>query len=388
MNKETICIGGTGIAGMAAALGLTKAGLDVVLIGPRLTPESDPGDIYHPRVYAISPSSQQFLEALGVWKLMNQHRVTPVEGMEVFGDGDGVVNLHAWQAAQPALAWIVESGEMERALLQALHVFGVRWYTEKLEQIEHRTVITDTGRRLPFDLLIGADGARSRVREAARIRHWCEPYGDTGVVVHLNSELAHQNIALQWFTGDSILALLPLPDVAQGHQVSMVWSMPAAQAAELLDLPDDQRKPVLEARLQAVTGGRLGRLQPLTPMFGFPLTLEKSDMVAPGIALVGDAAHRVHPLAGQGLNLGLGDVDDLISVLTQKEVYRDAGDPRVLHRYRRRRAEPIMAMRTATDGLHKLFAVQAAPVVWARNVGMRVVDHFPLIKRLLISKAR
>lgn len=388
MTHEKFCICGTGIAGMALALGLTKAGQDVVLLGPRATPDPQPGDTYHPRVYAISPSSQRFLDRLGVWKLMNPDRVTPVEAMEIYGDGDGAVNLHAWQAAQPTLAWIVESGEMERALLQAIHVFGITWHTEKFQRIDHGTVITDTGRALPFDVLVGADGARSAVREAARIRHWCVPYGDTGVVVHLDSEFAHQNVALQWFTGDSILALLPLPDTAQGHQVSMVWSMPADQAAALLDLPEDERDRQLEIRLQAVTGGRLGRLQRRTPLFGFPLTLEKSDMVAPGVALVGDAAHRVHPLAGQGLNLGLGDVEELMSVLTRKEAFRRAGDLRVLHRYRRARAEPIFAMRAATDGLHKLFATRAAPVVWARNTGMRCVDRLPFIKRLLINNAR
>ena len=388
MTKETICICGTGIAGLATALGLTKAGHDVFLLGPRLSPDPEPGDTYHPRVYAISPSSQQFLERLGVWKLMNPKRVTTVEAMEVYGDGDGAVHLHAWQTAQPALAWIVESGEIERALLQAIHVFGIAWHTEKFQRLEHQTVFTDTGRAIPFDLLVGADGARSAVRDAARIRHSCRPYGDTGVVVHLNSERPHQNVALQWFTGDSILALLPLPDTAQAHQMSMVWSMPAQQAAGLLDMPDSQRDDALMVRLQAITGGRLGRLQRRTPMFGFPLTLENSDMVAPGVVLVGDAAHRVHPLAGQGLNLGLGDIQELISVLTHKETYRGVADPRVLQRYRRARAEPILAMRAATDGLHTLFAIRAAPVVWARNLGMRWVNRVPFIKRALISGAR
>lgn len=388
MTNDMICICGSGIAGMAAALGLTKAGYDVSLIGPRIVPEPDPGDVYHPRVYAISPSSQQFLERLGVWKLMDTHRVTPVEAMDVYGDADGAVSLHAWQAAQPTLAWIVESGEIERALLQAIHVFGIRWHTEKFQQLEGQVVVTDAGRKIPSDLLVGADGARSVVRDAARIRHNCEPYGDTGVVVHLASELPHQNVALQWFTGDSILALLPLPDTSGGHQVSMVWSMPSEQASELLDMPEAQRNSALELRLQAATGGRLGRLCPHSPMFGFPLTLEKSDMVAPHVALVGDAAHRVHPLAGQGLNLGLGDVEELIGVLAKKEPFRRAGDLRVLHRYRRARAEPIFEMRAATHGLHTLFAIQAAPVAWARNLGMRCVDQIPMLKRLLIHKAR
>lgn len=388
MTKETICVCGTGIAGMATALGLTKAGYNAVLVGPRVVPAAEPQDTYHPRVYAISISSQQFLERLGIWALMDQSRITPVEAMEVYGDGDGAVHLHAWQAARPTLTWIVESGEMERALLQAINVFGVPWHPEKFQRLEARTMYTDSGRAVPFDALVGADGARSAVRDAVRIRHSCTPYGDTGVVVHLNCELGHQNIALQWFTGDSVLALLPMPDTAEGHQVSMVWSMPAADATSLLAMPDKERDAALAVRLQAVTSGRLGKLRVRSPMFGFPLTLEKSDMVAPHVALVGDAAHRVHPLAGQGLNLGLGDVKELISVLTDKEPYRSAGDLRVLHRYRRARAEPILAMRLATDGLHKLFSVQATPVVWARNLGMQCVDRVPLIKRLLISKAQ
>ncbi len=388
MRKDAICVCGTGIAGMATALGLTRAGFEPVLLGPPARPDPNPGDTYHPRVYAISPSSQQFLEQLGVWKLMDQARITPVEGMDVYGDGDGEVHLHAWQAAQPTLAWIVESGEMERALLQAIRVFGIRWYTEKFERLDAQTVVTDTGRQISFDLLIGADGARSAVREAARIRHWCEPYGDSGVVAHFTCAQPHQNIALQWFTGDSVLALLPMPDTADGHQVSMVWSMPSDQASALMGMSDEQRDQTLDVRFRAVTKGRLGALTRRSPAFSFPLTLEKSDMVAPGVALVSDAAHRVHPLAGQGLNLGLGDVETLIRVLSAKEAHRGVGDIRVLQRYRRARAEPIFQMRAATDGLHKLFATQAAPVVWARNVGMRVIDHLPFAKRLLISKAR
>lgn len=387
MTKETICVCGTGIVGLATALGLSKAGHDVVLLGPHSEPDPRPGDTYHPRVYAISPSSQRFFAQLGVWKLMDHTRITAIETMEVYGDGGGAVHLHAWHAAQPALAWIIESGEMERALLQAVHVFGIRWYTEKLERVASLSAFTDTGRAIAFDLLIGADGSRSAVRDAARIRHHSKPYGDSGVVVHLDAELPHQNIALQWFTGDSVLALLPLPDTADGHQVSMVWSMPGDQASALLQLPEEQREQALSVRLQAVTAGRLGYLRPRSPMFGFPLTLEKSDMVASHVALVGDAAHRVHPLAGQGLNLGLGDVETLLAILADKEPYRGVGDARVLQRYRRARAESIFAMRTATDGLHRLFSVQAAPVAFARNLGMQCVDRVPFIKRLLISKA-
>lgn len=387
MSKESVLVCGTGIAGLAATLGLTKAGFDVALIGPRNAPAPVAQDVYCPRVYAISAASQAFLAKLGVWSMMDARRLTPVETMEVYGDGGGKLNLHAWQAAQTALAWIVESSEIERVLQQAVQVFGVTWHAEKFQRLESNKVFTDTGRALQADLLVGADGAQSPVRAAAGIQHESKPYGDMGLVVHLDAELPHQNIALQWFTGDSILALLPLPDTADGHQVSMVWSMPEAMAKELMALPEGERNRVLETRLAAASGGRLGRLRVRSPLFGFPLFLEHSGMVAPGVALVSDAAHRVHPLAGQGLNLGLADVAELLHVLSAKEAYRKVGDLRVLHRYRRARAEPIMAMRMATDGLHRLFAAQAAPVVWARNLGMQCVDHLPFIKRFLIGGA-
>src|SRR5690606_11048981 len=307
--------------------------------------------------------------------------------MEVHGDAAGQVTLHAWQATQQTLAWIVESGEMERVLQQAIQVYGLPWWQEKFTALEGRSVHTDDGRKLPFDLLVGADGARSPVRKAAGIFHESRPYGDTGVVAHLDAELPHQNVAVQWFTGDSILALLPMPDTAQGHQVSMVWSVPGNVAAEWMAMDPESRARELERRLAAATGGLLGRLSVRSTPFAFPLFLWCSGMVAPGVALVSDAGHRVHPLAGQGLNLGLGDVRELLRVLVEKESHRSLGDERVLSRYRRARARPILAMSLATDGLHRLFASQATPLVALRNLGMQAVDHLPVIKRFLIGGA-
>lgn len=387
MNKESVLVCGTGIAGLSAALGLAKAGIDVSLLGPRTAAPAPAADVYCPRVYALSASSQAFLSGLGVWGMMDPGRITAVEAMEVYGDASGALHLNAWQTAQAALAWIVESSEMERVLQQAVQVFGVPWHAEKFQRLDSGTVLTESGRKLQPGLLVGADGARSPVREAAGISHHARAYGDMGLVVHLNAELPHQNVALQWFTGDSILALLPLPATSDGHQVSMVWSMPDAMAKELMALPETERNARLESRLSMASGGRLGRLTVRSPLFGFPLHLEKSGMVAPGVALVGDAAHRVHPLAGQGLNLGLADVEDLLRILAAREDYRAVGDLRVLHRYRRARAEAVMAMSAATDGLHRLFAAQAAPVAWARNFGMSCIDRLPFIKQLLIGAA-
>ncbi|NYT22271.1 FAD-dependent monooxygenase [Alcaligenaceae bacterium] len=387
MSKQEILVCGSGIAGLATALGLARNGFNVSLLGPAPAGPVAGGDDYHPRVYAISLASRRFLESLGVWRLMDARRVTAVEAMEVLGDAGGAVNLHAWQATHDTLAWIIESGEMERVLGQAVQVYGLRWWHEQFSHMEGRVACTDSGRRLPFDLLVGADGARSPVRRSAGIFHESRPYGDTGVVVHLDAELPHQNTAIQWFTGDSILALLPLPDTAGGHQVSMVWSMPERAAADFMAMAPQARAEFLENRLSATTGGRLGRLRPRSTPFAFPLFLDRSGMVAPGVALVSDAAHRVHPLAGQGLNLGLGDVQELLRVLVAKESYREVGDERVLNRYRRARAQPLLAMSMATDGLHRLFAARAAPVVALRNLGMQAVDRLPAVKRFLIGGA-
>ena len=387
MKKEEILVCGSGIAGMATALGLARKGFEVGLLGPAPTRPALGVDDYHPRVYAISLASRQLLESLGVWQMMDAARVTPVEAMEVHGDATGVVTLHAWQATEANLAWIVESGEIERVLQQAIQVYGLRWWQEKFSHLEGRTACTEIGRRLPFDLLVGADGAHSPVRTSAGIFHDSRPYGDTGVVAHLQAELPHQNVAVQWFTGDSILALLPMPDTSGGHQVSMVWALPAQTAADFMAMEAEERAAILESRLAAATGGRLGRLTLRSTPFAFPLFLDRSGMVAPGVALVSDAAHRVHPLAGQGLNLGLGDVRDLLRVLTEKEKHRSVGDERVLARYRRARAQPLMAMSVATDGLHRLFASQAAPLVALRNLGMQAVDRLPAVKRFLISGA-
>lgn len=391
-GKETILICGGGLAGMATALGLKKNGFAVEILAPKPSGPKLAAEQYHPRVYALSLDSQQFLQALGVWGLMPAQRLSPVQSMQVYGDASGALTLDAWQIMRAELAWIVESGTMEQALKQALQVFGVVWHEDLFEGFQTQSggrtgVIGASGRFYSADLVVGADGARSKVREQAQIAHDFYAYGDSGIVTHLNAELAHQQIARQWFTGDSILALLPLPDTSQGPQVSMVWSVKQDFADELMARPDDERAQQLEKHLRAISEGCLGRLTVRSPLYAFPLTFERSAMVAPGVALVGDAAHRVHPLAGQGLNLGFGDSQELIRVLTTKPAYQGLGSLTVLERYRRRRAEPIFAMRWVTHGLHQLFGLPWLPAMLARNLGMQVLNQLPWAKRFLIQEA-
>lgn len=382
-----IVICGAGIVGLASALALARRGQRVTVLAPPSAVPAAMSDVYHPRVYAISPASQRFLNELGVWDALPQSRITPVQAMEIHGDADGRVALNAWQAAQPQLAWIVESGEIERVLLQAVRMFGIPWIQTRCVDYRPGAVQTSAGDWINAELFVGADGAASPLRTAAGIPHSSVPYDDTGLVVHLKAERPHHGTAFQWFGDDGVLALLPLPDVAGSPQVSMVWSLRNTQATSLLSMADDEQAARLEQMLGYATHGRLGRLQVRSKLYGFPLTLDQARMTAPGIALAGDAAHRVHPLAGQGLNLGLGDVETLARVVAEREPYRGAGDERVLRRYQRARAESVLAMRVATDGLHRLFGARNAPLAWLRNAGMRWVDAAPLLKRLLIDGA-
>lgn len=386
--KASVVICGAGIVGMASALALARAGCqDVVLLGPAPRVVSTDHDTYHPRVFAISGSSQQFLQAIGIWSLLNMSRVTRVEAMEVRGDQFGALYLRAWQAAQPELSWIIEAGEIERVLSQALKVYGVAWLEDTLVQYQNPTGVTQAGQTLTADLWVAADGADSALRNFAGLAYDNQPYDAVGVVAHLTCEHPHQGVAFQWFRPEGVLALLPMPDTTVGHQVSMVWSLKTAHADVLLGLPPERQASELADSLALATRARLGQLTLKGSLSGFGLHLAQSPMIGQGVALVGDAAHRVHPLAGQGLNLGLGDACALVDVISQREPFLSAGDPLVLRRYRRERAQAILEIRLVTDGLKRLFDVTLPPVPWIRNAGLSLVDRLPLVKRLLIEGA-
>ena len=387
-HNHSVVVCGAGIVGMALALDFARRGVkDVLLLGPAPRVVQTGPDDYHLRVYAISAASQQYLQGLGAWAMIPASRISRVEAMEVRGDAFGAVYLRAWQAARNELNWIVESAQIEHVLSQALRVYGVKWLEDTLVEYDSGVARTASGQSIAAPLWVAADGTASTLRTQAGIRFDEHKYDAVGVVGHLTCEKPHQGVAMQWFQNPGVLALLPLPDTSRGHQVSMVWSIPRAQAQALLDLPHPQQIAMLGEQLHQVSRGRLGRLDLHSEIRGFDLLLASSDMIGKQVALVGDAAHRVHPLAGQGLNLGLGDARALARLVCEREPFFEAGDPTLLRRYRRARAQEVMEMRILTDGLKRLFELDLPGAAWIRNAGLSLVDRMPPIKRLLIAAA-
>lgn len=380
--KTDVAIVGAGLAGLALARALR--GLSVALVAPA-RPAPPAG--LDARVYAITPGNAAFLAGLRVWQALPPERITPVRAMRVFGDdGASVLEFDAYRAGAGELAWIVEDGLLQEALWRALEA------REDLEILcpaqcaglqlgaQGVRVGLEDGRAIEARLVIGADGARSRVRGEAGIAASDAPYAQTAVVANFACAREHRNTALQWFQGGPVLALLPLP----GMQVSMVWSVDEAQAARLLALAP----AALGREVAAASGHALGELELVTAPRAFPLRrLAAARMVAPRVALAGDAAHVIHPLAGQGANLGLQDARELAAVLGGREPQRDPGELGLLRRYERARALDVLAMDATVHGLHRLFGAAAAPVARLRNAGLNLADRLPVLKNLLMHQA-
>lgn len=380
---HAVVVGG-GLVGKTAALALTQSGLRTALVAAPAAPL--PADVaFDSRIYALSSSSQALLERLRVWQALDRSRLGPVFDMRVFGDTHAELHFSAFQASVPQLAWIVESSLIETSLDTALRFQpNLSWFDSRAQgmTVEDAAahVTLASGETLEADLIVGADGAHSWVRAQIGSKATRRDYRQTGVVANFKAEKPHGETAYQWFRDTEIIALLPLP----GDHVSLVWSARTDHADALLALDPAQ----LAAEVETATQNMLGALECVTPAQGFPLALQTVDrLIAPRVALVGDAAHLIHPLAGQGMNLGLRDVAALADVLANKEAFRDLGDPVLLRRYERARREDIQKLVVATDGLQKLFSVPGTFARAVRNTGMALVGAQPLVKRWLVSAA-
>jgi len=356
-----ICIRGGGIVGHTLALLLARDRLRVGLVARAPNAQTPAGpDV---RAYAINAKSQALLASVRCWP--DAQHATAVTDMRVLGDDGGEVNFSALDLAVPALTWIVNVPALEAQLADAVR------FQPQIELLDSPQ---------PATLTVVCEGKASRTREEFGVEFAVSRYPQRAIAARLNCELPHAQTARQWFTSGEILAFLPLQG-EHGHEVGIVWSVRESRAQDLLDACDED----FCAELEQISLGTLGHLSLSSPRGAWPLqSAQASRWVGTSHgqawALAGDAAHNVHPLAGQGLNLGLGDVAELATVLHGREYWRSVSDTRLLRRYERARRTEVTATGLAMDGLQQLFYKDGSPWQTLRNWGMKGFEHSGMTK--------
>jgi ubiquinone biosynthesis UbiH/UbiF/VisC/COQ6 family hydroxylase len=376
-----ICIQGAGIVGRTLALMLAKERFRVALVSA--APSHQQHDV---RAYALNAASKTLLESLRVWP--DAAHATPVLGMQVHGDTTGVVNFSAAEQGSEALAWIVDVPALEEQLLQAVR------YQPLIEQVAS-THLQSIKQDIRADLTVICEGKNSMTREQLGVEFDVTPYHQHAIAARLTGTLPHGNIAKQWFNNGDILAFLPLSEPKQpqpGNSVALVWSVSEERAKELMALSDAD----FSAAVSAQSEHALGDLKLYGERAAWPLQLARANKwvgkhaVLGAWALAGDAAHTVHPLSGQGLNLGLADVAELASTLATlrgKEYWRSVADIKLLRRYERARKLEALALGTVTDGLQQLFARNESPLQALRNWGMQGFERSGGLKHWVTKRA-
>ncbi|MDB5742705.1 MAG: 2-octaprenyl-3-methyl-6-methoxy,4-benzoquinol hydroxylase [Polaromonas sp.] len=356
-----VCIRGDGVVGRALALLLARERLRVALVAlPSGSPANDV------RAYALNSASRHVLDTLRVWP--EAPFATPVQEMRVWGDHGGRIDFTADSLAQDALAWIVDVPALAQQLIQAVR------YQPQIDLVEAPVKAA---------LTVICEGNKSSSRDEFGVQWTVKPYPQKAIAARLEAGLSHQGVARQWFANGDILALLPLGG-AGGNSLALVWSVLLERAQALEQLPAED----FCAALQAVCGLEAGTLRLTSERASWPLALSSANhWVGTGWALAGDAAHTVHPLSGQGLNLGLADAACLAEVLGKREYWRALGDEKLLRRYERARKADVAAMGTVTDGLHGLFAQTDDRWQMLRNWGMKGFAQSNLLKRWVARRA-
>lgn len=355
-----VCIRGAGVVGRTLALLLARDRLRVGLVE---SPDTGPADV---RAYAMNAAARELLSGLRAWP--EEPEVTPVARMEVHGDEGGLVRFDTPGHGGDALAWIAPASSLIERLTQALHFQPL---VERLAEPR------------PATLTVVCEGKASASRADLGVQYDVRPYGQHAIAARLHCERPHGEVARQWFHEGEILALLPLGGRG-GSDAALVWSVTPQRAGELLALESGE----FNERLTFASHGELGQLALASERARWPLQLAKADRwCGPGWVLAGDAAHTVHPLAGQGLNLGLADAQALARVLHEREYWRSIGDEKLLRRYERARKAQIAAMQFATDGLQQLFAQPARGWSLLRNWGMRGFERSGPIKQWAARQA-
>ncbi len=362
-----VCIRGAGIVGRTLALLLARERLRVALVARAQTPDAAGGDV---RAYALNPASRELLQTLRAWP--DAQHATPVRRMQVHGDRGGEVNFVATAPRAPALAWIADVPALEARLDEALR---------------YQPLVERLGQPQPAALTVVSEGRASATRAEFGVAFDVTPYAQQAIAARVRCEKVHEYTARQWFAAGDVLAFLPLGgDTGEtpGHEVAVVWSVAQERAQSLMQLTPEE----FAGRLHEASQGNLGRLTLSSERAAWPLQLAlASRWCGDGWVLAGDAAHTVHPLAGQGLNLGLADARELAQVLHAREYWRAVGDIKLLRRYERARKADVLAMGAATDGLQQLFARTDSGVRWLRNSGMRGFDRSGPLKGWVMRQA-
>ncbi|ROR98855.1 2-octaprenylphenol hydroxylase [Sinobacterium caligoides] len=403
-NDYDVIIVGGGLAGSSLAAALANSPLSVAMIeqveGDYTMPEAEPGiDHYDPRVSALTAKSQRFLMTLGAWDGIEAARLASYRQMRVW-DGEGTASLEfsAAEVGCSQLGHIVENRVTVAALMQRvmaarnIEIIAPAKVTQ-LHPLEEADAAAGEacwaleladGRNLSAALVVAADGAVSPLRAQAGLqtREW--DYHHHGLVCSVQTEQVHRATAWQRFTDEGVLAFLPLAGDDQ-HYCSIVWSVPAERAAALLALSDVEFCTELERQFEST----LGAITSVSKRFSFPLRQRHAkEYYRDGLVLVADAAHTIHPLAGQGINLGLKDTEVLAEELLRAQKRGvGLGSRATLSRYQRRRMADNLRMMALMEALKRLFARRELSVRWLRNSGMRLVSRISLVKRLLIKEA-
>lgn len=375
-----VCVSGSGAVAMSLALALSAEGWRVAWARPEAVLTAPRVDV---RTYALNARAIALLERLRVWPALQPH-ATPVWDMVIRGDDGGRLAFSAWQQQVRELTWIVDAAALERLLGDALR------YAPGVQGVPPVSGPAES----PAPLLAVCEGKHSATRGALGVSFERQDYGHMGVAARLRASVPHQGVARQWFRSPDVLALLPFHDPDAGASYGLVWSVPTERAQALMALaPADFETALMDALMQSDPEGAalVGALTLVSERAAWPLALAQADRWSgPGWVLLGDAAHQVHPLAGQGLNLGLADVDTLVTELgaaRKRFPWRSPADARTLERYARRRVWPTRAMAGLTDGLLHLFADERTPVRGLRNTGMALVQRLGPVKHWLVGKA-
>lgn len=394
MQADLIIVG-AGMVGSALALALRGSGLNVQLLdaGSFAAEPFSPDAPFQPRVSALSLASQRILERLGAWQGIMATRACPYVDMQVWdGSGTGSLQFSADSVHAGVLGHIVENQRVQNALYDLLRDSDIELLPEaRLEHLRRSgpgwLLTLADGRQLRSDLLVAADGANSSVRRMSgcQTREW--DYQHHAIVTSVRCQQPHRHTAWQRFTDSGPLAFLPLQraDDPAGHWCSIVWSCVPTQADELMALDDQAFCHALERAFEL----RLGRVEHSDRRLRIPLRQRHAKRyIEPGLALVGDAAHSIHPLAGQGVNLGFLDAAVLAEVLLHATRRGEApGSTRVLGRFERRRMPHNLAMMSAMEGLERLFQSDELALRWVRNAGMDLVDRHYVLKSLFSRQA-